>query len=150
MAAVIIYEVVHMQQGNLSFDDLVFDHTKIIVRRKVDNQYFHGGAKERVSSTTIDIDKAKLVEIQSSDLWPIFDPNYAIEKDYNGKRKGDLYPTEPPMLSILKQVAHLNTANMNDQLSSRGLAFKRGHRSSLEFSGLLWMLKGEELTSDTC
>ncbi|KAI0410603.1 serine/threonine kinase [Xylaria grammica] len=57
-------------------DDFIFDHTKVIVRRKVDNQYFYGRIQERVPSSAIDIDKIKLVEIPTDDVWPVFDPKF--------------------------------------------------------------------------
>ncbi|KAM5476734.1 hypothetical protein MauCBS54593_000004 [Microsporum audouinii] len=60
--------------------DLVFDHTKLILRR--DNEYFYARANWRTSSrSTVDISQLKVSRIPTENVWPLMDPRYTPAPD---------------------------------------------------------------------
>ncbi|KAJ5578410.1 serine/threonine kinase [Penicillium hispanicum] len=60
--------------------DLVFDHTKLILRR--DNEYFYTRANWRLSSpSAVDISQLKISQIPVENVWPPMDPCFTRAPD---------------------------------------------------------------------
>ena len=57
--------------------DFVFDHTKIIVRRQDDGQYFYARTPARFHSISIiNLEGLELIEIPSEEVWPVFNSQF--------------------------------------------------------------------------
>lgn len=60
--------------------DLVFDHTKLILRR--DSDYFYARTNWRASSrSTVDISQLKISKIPTENVWPLMNPRYTPSPD---------------------------------------------------------------------
>jgi hypothetical protein len=74
-------EICEQSQAFLDKDgDLVFDHTKLILRRG--SEYFYARANRRVSSlSAVDISQLKLHKINTENVWPPMDPSFTPVPD---------------------------------------------------------------------
>ncbi|KAI1352324.1 kinase-like domain-containing protein [Xylaria sp. FL0043] len=60
-------------------DDLVFDHTKIILR--TDGEYFYAKTNQRIFRSSIDINGLATIRIPADNVWPLADPEFTRAPD---------------------------------------------------------------------
>jgi serine/threonine protein kinase len=57
-------------------NDIVFHHTKVILRSKGDGQYFYSRTPKRIPSSTVTFDDLDLNKIPTEDIWPVVNPTF--------------------------------------------------------------------------
>ncbi|KAM7214747.1 hypothetical protein V8F06_009912 [Rhypophila decipiens] len=123
--------------------DLVFDHTKIILWRKEDNQYFYSRTQKRIRSPSeVNVNELEFNEIPTNDIWPIFNPKFTQA------------PTTLTPNTYIKRPSLLNygdtpaSCKLSDQISTEvevcELLMKNPHLNIAQYLGCI--VEGDRIT----
>lgn len=86
------------------FKDDVFDHSKFILRRADDDEYFYAKTSQRIFQSRIDVDELDTIPIPAEHIWPLADPTFTRA------------PNPLPRSSFLKRPSLLYYENTPDEL----------------------------------
>lgn len=113
--------------------DLVFSHTKIILRRQ--DRYFYATTNRRLQPSAIELDGLELLEIPVHSVWPKFHPEFTLAPE---PIPPDCYVKQPSLLHYGDTTASLN---LGDQLLNEAgvceILRKHPHRNIAQYLGCI-------------